>query len=167
MSSKISSGGWDAVQLALGTAGLVPGFGEVFDLADAGISYLRGDYLGASLSMAAMIPGIGNVAGAGKLARTASMATSRAARREAMRRTNTPTSRSFMEQSGKEGRRQYTVEGADGKPRIITQHPADKDHPKPHWHSSTPKVDRQGKIKLNTYGQAKYESGGSSVPYGD
>ena len=58
----------DAFQLALGTAGMVPVFGEVFDLADAGISYLRGDYIGASLSMAAMVPGIGNVAGAGKLA---------------------------------------------------------------------------------------------------
>ena len=47
---------------------MIPVFGEVFDLADAGISYARGDYIGASLSMAAMIPGVGNVAGAGKLA---------------------------------------------------------------------------------------------------
>ena len=48
---------------------MAPVVGEVFDLADAGISYARGDYLGASLSMAAAIPGIGNVAGAGKLAK--------------------------------------------------------------------------------------------------
>ena len=47
---------------------MAPVVGEVFDLADAGISYARGDYIGASLSMAAMIPGIGNVAGAGKIA---------------------------------------------------------------------------------------------------
>ena len=61
--------GWlDGVQLALGALGMAPVVGEVFDLADAGISYARGDYPGASLSMAAAIPGIGNVAGAGKLA---------------------------------------------------------------------------------------------------
>ena len=51
---------------------MIPVVGEVFDLADAGISYARGDYLGASLSMAAAIPGIGNVAGLAKLAHKAS-----------------------------------------------------------------------------------------------
>lgn len=94
--------------------------------------------------------------------------TSRAARREAMRKTNTPTSRSATEQSGSNGRRQYIVEGSDGKPRAISQHPADKDHPTPHWHSSTPKTDPiTGDMLRNRHGQVKYKSGGPSVPYRD
>ena len=92
---------------------------------------------------------------------------SRAARREAMRKTNTPTSRPSISQSGKEGRRQHVVEGSDGKPQIVSQHPADKDHASPHWHSSTPKTNPvTGEIMLNNHGQVKYKSGGPSVPYG-
>ncbi|MCR6641087.1 MAG: hypothetical protein NVV82_19365 [Sporocytophaga sp.] len=48
-------------------AGLVPGFGEVADGLNAGIYALRGDYLNASLSMAAMVPIAGMVATGGKI----------------------------------------------------------------------------------------------------
>ncbi len=85
-----------------------------------------------------------------------------------MRKTNTPTSRPAIEQSGTAGRRQYIVDGSNGKPRIISQHPADKGHTKPHWHSSTPKTDPITREMLrNRHGQVKYKSGGPSVPYGD
>jgi RHS repeat-associated protein len=57
----------DGLQLALDVAGMVPGFGEPFDLVNAGISGLRGDYSGAALSMAAVVPFAGNVAGAAKI----------------------------------------------------------------------------------------------------
>lgn len=54
---------WDTVldgtQLALDVAGLVPGVGEVADLANAGISLARGDAIGAAASLAAAIPGLG------------------------------------------------------------------------------------------------------------
>lgn len=45
-----------SLQIGLDVAGLVPGFGEFADLANAGISAARGDYVGAGLSLAAAIP---------------------------------------------------------------------------------------------------------------
>lgn len=61
----------DALQLGLDLLGLIPGAGEPFDLVNAGISAARGDYLGAGLSMAAMIPFAGMAATAGKAGRRA------------------------------------------------------------------------------------------------
>lgn len=52
-----SGGGWlDALQIGLDVVGLIPGVGEIADLANAGISAARGDYVGAGLSLAAAIP---------------------------------------------------------------------------------------------------------------
>ncbi|MCR8984425.1 hypothetical protein NW801_04915 [Brevibacillus laterosporus] len=46
----------DGVQLALDVVGMIPGVGEIADLANAGISLARGDYEGAALSLAACVP---------------------------------------------------------------------------------------------------------------
>ena len=46
----------DGLQLGLDAVGLIPGVGEFADLANAGISALRGDFIGAGLSLAAAIP---------------------------------------------------------------------------------------------------------------
>ena len=59
------------LQLGLDLLGLIPGVGEPFDLINAGISAGRGDYIGAGLSMAAMVPVVGMAATAGKGARRA------------------------------------------------------------------------------------------------
>lgn len=61
----------DALQLGLDLLGLIPGVGEPFDLINAGISAGRGDYFGAGLSLAAMVPVVGMAATAGKGARRA------------------------------------------------------------------------------------------------
>jgi RHS repeat-associated protein len=61
----------DALQLGLDLLGLIPGAGEPFDLINAGISAARGDYVGAGLSMAAMVPIAGMAATAGKAGRRA------------------------------------------------------------------------------------------------
>ncbi|GAB1051617.1 MAG: hypothetical protein Sw1PiTSA_07910 [Shewanella algae] len=53
---------------------MIPVVGEVADLANAGVSAARGDYEGAALSMAAMVPFVGNAAGAAKIARSADKA---------------------------------------------------------------------------------------------
>ncbi len=83
-----------------------------------------------------------------------------------MRAEGIPTTRPALSQSGKEGRRQLVVEGADGKPRVVTQHPPDAQHPDPHWHAADPKVDPvTGQLRQNKYGQIKYGSGGTSVEY--
>jgi RHS repeat-associated protein len=59
----------DGLQKALDFGGMIPGLGEPLDLINGGISLARGDYAGAALSMAAVIPIVGNAAGAVKIAR--------------------------------------------------------------------------------------------------
>jgi hypothetical protein len=46
----------DAIQLGLDVIGLIPVVGEIADFFSAGISFARGDYVGATLSLAAAIP---------------------------------------------------------------------------------------------------------------
>jgi RHS repeat-associated protein len=61
----------DAFQQTLDTIGLVPGFGEPADLMSAVISFRRGDHVGGTLSLVAMIPVVGVLATYAKLARRA------------------------------------------------------------------------------------------------
>jgi RHS repeat-associated protein len=56
----------DEFQMGLGALGMIPLLGEPADFADGVISALRGDWKGAALSFAAMIPVFGNAASAGK-----------------------------------------------------------------------------------------------------
>jgi len=58
---------WDNIQFGLDLAGAVPLVGNIVDLANAGISVVRGDALGAGLRMAQAIPGAGLGVTAGKL----------------------------------------------------------------------------------------------------
>lgn len=56
----------DLLQLGLDGLGLIPGLGEVFDGINALISFARGDYAAAALSIAAMVPFAGWAATAAK-----------------------------------------------------------------------------------------------------
>ena len=58
----------DGVQMALDVAGMAPGVGAIPDLMNAAISVLRGDWVGAGLSIVAAVPLVGDVAGGAKLA---------------------------------------------------------------------------------------------------
>lgn len=64
----------DGTQVALDVVGLVPGVGEVADLANAGISAARGDYVGAGLSLAAAVPFAGWTATGAKVLRKGAQA---------------------------------------------------------------------------------------------
>jgi len=46
----------DGLQIGLDVVGLIPGVGEIADLANAGISAARGDFVGAGLSLASAVP---------------------------------------------------------------------------------------------------------------
>jgi RHS repeat-associated protein len=73
-SQRAENGFLDNVQRGLDAIGLVggsflPGLADLADLANAGISAARGDWVGAGLSLGAAIPVFGTVVGGGKLAR--------------------------------------------------------------------------------------------------
>ncbi|WP_342481496.1 phage baseplate assembly protein V [Paenibacillus sp. FSL L8-0340] len=57
----------DVSQTVLDVVGMIPVYGEIADLANAGIYALRGDYMSASLSLAATVPGAGWAATGTKL----------------------------------------------------------------------------------------------------
>ena len=65
--ASVWSGVLNDFQQALDIAGLVPGFGEFFDLGNAAIYALRGNHAYASLSIAASVPFFGWAGTVGKL----------------------------------------------------------------------------------------------------
>ena len=176
--AEAAPNGLDYAQGALDVAGFLPGVGAVPDLINAGISVARGNKGEAALSAFAAFPFIGDIAKGVKKAddvadalkagsKFASEGTSSAARRQAMREAGTPTSRPAISQSGSNGRRQFVTEGADGRPRVQTQHLPDKNHPFPHVHDANPKLDPvTGEIRRGNHGEIKYESGGTVAEFG-
>lgn len=56
--------------MALGVGGMIPGFGFIFDLADAALCFYEKDPVGVGLSLASAIPFAGLVAGAGKVGKS-------------------------------------------------------------------------------------------------
>jgi hypothetical protein len=57
----VSDDDLDRLQLVLDLVGLIEGLGTLADAANAAISYGRGDYPGAALSLAAAVPAVGGV----------------------------------------------------------------------------------------------------------
>ena len=67
----------DGVQMTLDVLGMAPGIGAIPDLLNAAVSVLRGDWVGAGVSIVAAVPGVGDVVGGAKIAyRGAKMAKS-------------------------------------------------------------------------------------------
>jgi hypothetical protein len=62
-------GGLDVVSLGLDATGIGALISWIRDVLNSGISLARGDWVGAGLSVAAAIPGVGNGANASRLAR--------------------------------------------------------------------------------------------------
>lgn len=58
----------DGIQFVLDAAGMVPVLGAIPDLLNASISALRGDWVGAGMSIVAAVPGVGDVVGGAKIA---------------------------------------------------------------------------------------------------
>jgi RHS repeat-associated protein len=65
---EIASPDWNLVHTGLDVAGLVPGIGNVADVANAGLYAARGEPLLAGVSLGAAVPGLGLGVGATKLA---------------------------------------------------------------------------------------------------
>ena len=60
---------WNVIQAGMAVAGVIPGIGIGFDVANAGISAARGDWTGAGLSMVAAVPFVGDVVSVGRVGR--------------------------------------------------------------------------------------------------
>jgi YD repeat-containing protein len=97
--------------------------------------------------------------------------TSDAARREALRRVGLPVGSSVPVASNlaSPGYEQYVYwKASEGKFVVLSHHPADGDHPCPHWHASNAYMTRAGStqisdIELRRNGAFRYENQGSLV----
>ena len=61
----------DDAQLLISVVGEYPGFGEPFDLANAGISALRGNWGDAGVNLLSAVPAVGNYVGAASITKAA------------------------------------------------------------------------------------------------
>ena len=95
--------------------------------------------------------------------------TSRAARREAMRKQGIPTSQQPTSQSKNASGREYTYtvpqDGGGTKTKSVQQQTMDRSHQgQPHWEAGSVKIDN-GKVQYNNYNRAKLKSDKSKVDY--
>ena len=67
----LSKADLDNLQLILDLAGMIPGVGTAADLVNAGVSAMRGDFLGAALNTFSAIPLAGDAAGLAKIVKNA------------------------------------------------------------------------------------------------
>jgi RHS repeat-associated protein len=96
--------------------------------------------------------------------------TSRAARREAMRREGIPTSQQPISQSRNSSGREYRYEtprsGGGTEIKSVQQQTMDRSHPgQGHWEAGGVKVTDTGAVRLNDYGRPKLKNQKSKVDY--
>lgn len=104
----------DGTQLVLDVAGVVPGLGIIPDVANAGISALRGDWVGAGLSLAAAIPFAGWGATAAKVGRKGAAAVAKQVEKKAAKEvTEKATEKAAKEKLEKEAAEKLAREKAE------------------------------------------------------
>ncbi|MCE7057185.1 hypothetical protein LZF95_21065 [Algoriphagus sp. AGSA1] len=177
--------GDDILSAALDIVGVVDPTG-IADGLNAGLQAKNGDWLGAAISTAGIIPYIGDVAKVGKIGKDVKIinnaidavksgdkvsSTSRAARREAMRDAGIPTSQQPKSQSRNSSGREYTYEvpakGGGTQTKSVQQQTLDRSHQgQPHWEAGKVKTDN-GKVRMNNYGRPKLDNNKSKVNYND
>ena len=175
--------GDDILVAALDIVGIFDPTG-VADIAAAGIEFNNGNFWSGVASSLGVIPYIGDIGKVGKIGKhvktienaidgvktienTAS--TSRAARREVMRKEGIPTSQQPKSQSKNSSGREYTYEvpkqGGGTQQKSVQQQTLDRSHKgQPHWEAGTVKSDN-GTIFMNRYGRPKLTNNKSKVDY--
>lgn len=117
----------DGLQTGLDVVGLIPGFGEIADLANAGISLARGDYAGAALSLLSAIPFAGWLGTAGKVGRrgakaaadASAKATKEAAERAAKKEAADKAAKEAAQKRAKEAAEKKASGGKVKQPRVV------------------------------------------------
>ena len=178
--NRSDASGYSPAGDVAGVVGLIPGpVGEAANLASGLDSLAEGDYLGAALSFGGEVPVLGEFSTGAKVLRAANrlrkgkravraaeeaeVLTSRAARRQAMRKSGIPTSQQPVSQMKTTGGRQYEYgmpkSGGGNREMVVTQHQADEIHPRPHWESGTAK----DRLQNDPLGRRSY-FGGRGTP---
>jgi hypothetical protein len=161
----------DRVHDALGILGFIPGFGEPADAVNAVWSATEGDYLGAGLSLAAIIPVGGWGAGGYRLITRGSALARRArvARKEAMRQFGIPAGARPVEQRRTIAGYQYVYEvprpGGGTRRVAVTNQTTDRvEGHGPHWEVGEIKpgdpsqvIDPLGRYRIKGEGKVKVE----------
>ena len=170
--------GDDVLIAALDIVGIVDPTG-VADIAAASLEAKNGNWGSALLSGMGVIPYVGDIGKAGKVGKHlktiekaidgAKANTSRAARREVMRKEGIPTSQQPKSQSKNSSGREYSYDvpkkGGGTQTKSVQQQTKDRSHQgQPHWEAGKVKTDN-GKIRINNYNRPKLENNKSKVNY--
>lgn len=175
--------GDDILVAALDIVGIFDPTG-VADAAAASIEFSNGNFWSGVASAAGIIPYVGDIGKAGKIPKHVktienavsavksgdnAASTSRAARREVMRKEGIPTSQQPTSQSKNASGREYSYEvpkaGGGTQTKSVQQQTKDRSHQgQPHWEAGKVKTDN-GKPRMNNYGRPKLENNKSKVDY--
>lgn len=115
----------DGIQLGLDGVGLIPVVGEVADIANAVVSVVRGDYVGAGLSLLSAIPFVGYLGTAGKAARygakmaEASGKAAKEAAEKAAKETTDKAAKEAAEKRARDAAARKQEQGAKIKPKKL------------------------------------------------
>ena len=183
LGGNYSFGGDDILVAALDIVGIFDPTG-VADAAAASIEFSNGNFWSGVASAAGIIPYIGDIGKTGKIPKHVktienavsavksgdnAASTSRAARREVMRKEGIPTSQQPTSQSKNASGREYSYEvpkaGGGTQTKSVQQQTKDRSHQgQPHWEAGKVKTDN-GKPRMNNYGRPKLENNKSKVDY--
>ncbi|HLW39764.1 MAG TPA: hypothetical protein VKX31_05180 [Brumimicrobium sp.] len=176
MGGNYSFGGDDILVAALDIVGIVDPT-PIADGLAASIEAKNGNWGSALLSGLGVVPYVGDIGKVGKIPKhlkTIENAidgtkSSRAARREVMRKERIPTSQQPTSQSKNASGREYSYEvpkaGGGTQTKSVQQQTKDRSHQgQPHWEAGKVKTDN-GKPRMNNYGRPKLENNKSKVDY--
>src|SRR5690554_329249 len=176
MGGNYSFGGDDILVAALDIVGIVDPT-PIADGLAASIEAKNGNWGSALLNGLGVVPYVGDIGKVGKIPKhlkTIENAidgtkSSRAARREVMRKERIPTSQQPTSQSKNASGREYSYEvpkaGGGTQTKSVQQQTKDRSHQgQPHWEAGKVKTDN-GKPRMNNYGRPKLENNKSKVDY--
>ena len=88
--------------------------------------------------------------------------TRKAAQNQALIAAGIPVGTKPIARRGIQGWEQYLYARPAGAPLVVSHHPRDADHPCPHWHTGTAKLDDEGNVQRFSNGAWRYRNEGNA-----
>lgn len=88
--------------------------------------------------------------------------TRKAAQNQALIAAGIPVGTKPIARRGIQGWEQYLYARPVGAPLVVSHHPRDADHPCPHWHTGTAKLDDEGNVQRFSNGAWRYRNEGNA-----